>query len=164
MKWKNLLTTGVQTAATAVFGSLATASGVNSAWYAKLRKPSFQPPPSVFPVAWTVLYTDIALTSAAVLGRLQDESATEDARREERGYRRALALNLVLNAGWSWSFFARKDTRLATVTAAALAVSSTDLARRAGRARGSYGLALLPYAGWCTFATALSGRIHQLNS
>ena len=163
MSWKNLLATGMQTAATAVAGSLATASGVDSAWYDDLRKPSFQPPPAVFPVAWTLLYTDIAVSSAGVLGTLQEEG-TDDARRAERGYRRALAVNLVLNAGWSWSFFAKKDTALATVTAAGLAASSADLARRAGRARSAYGIALVPYAGWCTFATVLSARIHQLNS
>nr|WP_256379187.1 hypothetical protein [Kocuria sp. UCD-OTCP] len=27
-----------------------------------------------------------------------------------------------------------------------------------------HGAALLPYAGWCGFATVLSARIHRLNS
>lgn len=118
---------------------------------------------------WTLLYTDIAVTSARVLSTHQETSEAagrgkaRESRRAERGYRRALALNLVLNAGWSWAFFARKDTGLATGVAAALTVSSADLARRAGRTRPAYGLALAPYAAWCGFATVLSGRIHQLN-
>jgi len=171
--WKNLLSTSAQTVANAVAGSAATSSGVDSEWYRRLRKPAFQPPPAAFPIVWTLLYADIAVTSARVLGAQQEASPTHgssgrgaarEARRDERGYRRALALNLALNAGWSWTFFAKRDTGLATLTAAALTVSSADLARRAGAVRPAYGAALAPYAAWCAFATALSGRIHQLNS
>ena len=34
-------------------------------WYAALAKPSWTPPNWLFPVAWTVLYTMIAVASAA---------------------------------------------------------------------------------------------------
>jgi tryptophan-rich sensory protein len=61
-------------------------------------------------------------------------------------------------------FFTKHDTALATATAAALTVSSADLARRAGRTTPVLGATLLPYAGWCGFATVLSARIHRLNS
>lgn len=170
MGWRNLFVTSAQTVAASVAGSLATSSGVESHWYRHLRTPSFQPSPGAFPTVWTLLYTDIAVVSARVLGTYQDgqvnplAGARESAERGERGYRRALALNLLLNAGWSWTFFVRRDTALATLTAAALTASSADLARRAGRARRAYGVALAPYAAWCGFATVLSGRIHQLNA
>jgi translocator protein len=47
------------------------------------------------------------------------------------------------------------------VGAAALTVSSADLARRAGDAR--VGAALLPYPLWGAFATVLSTHIWRLN-
>ena len=184
MFWRNLLSTSARTTVAAVAGSAATASGVDSDWYRRLDKPAFQPPPAAFPIAWTLLYADIAVTSAAVLTELQQRARPGLRRRDrprrpiepprpehvpsaaagrERGYRRALTLNLVLNAGWCWAFFARRNTALGTVTAVALTASSADLARRAARSRPLYGAALAPYAGWCGFATVLSARIHQLN-
>ena len=47
--------------------------------------------------------------------------------------------------------------------AALLAASSIDLARRAGRAGRGPGLALVLYAAWCTFATALTAEIARRN-
>lgn len=165
MFWRTLVGTAAQTAAAAIAGSLATSSGVRSQWYENLQKPDFQPPPVAFPVAWTVLYADIALTSAAVLTELEEQvhQGRSGAVSARRGYRRALTVNLALNAGWCWTFFSRRDTSLATVTALALTLSSADLVRRAARSRGTHALALAPYAAWCGFATALSGSIHDLN-
>ena len=51
-------------AATAGLGGLAS-SEVRTDWYAAHEKPSFQPPDAAFPVAWTTLYTDIALSAAS---------------------------------------------------------------------------------------------------
>lgn len=161
---KNLLLTSAMTAAAAVAGSVATSSGVNSEWYERLEKPDFQPPPAAFPIAWTLLYTDIAVTSAKVLTELPERLGPVEGDPAARGYRRALTANLVLNAGWCWVFFVKRDPALATVTAAALTASAADLVRRAGKVGRGKALALSPYVAWCGFATALSGRIHQLNS
>lgn len=165
MFWRNLLGTSAKTAAAAVAGSVATSSGVNSDWYQKLEKPDFQPPPAAFPIAWTLLYADIAVTSAKVLTELEEQgrSGSAEADRTARDYRRALTGNLALNAGWCWAFFVKRDLPLATVTAAALTASSADLARRAGKTGRGKALALTPYVAWCGFATALSTRLDQLN-
>jgi TspO/MBR family protein len=98
----NLAQTAAAVAATAVVGSAAS-SDTRSPWYLALDKPSIQPPAVVFPIVWTALYADIAVTGAAVLDRLDRDDPTE-----ARAFRRALAANLVLNAAWSWVFF--KDT------------------------------------------------------
>ncbi|OMH23282.1 hypothetical protein BKD30_13095 [Tersicoccus phoenicis] len=172
---RNLAVTGALTAVTAVVGSLASAD-VQSRWYAALRKPAFQPPPAAFPIAWTTLYASIALTSAGVLtARARRRAVVEPPaeapgpvpspvrRRPGRGFGRALLVNLTLNASWSWVFFKQHDLKGATVVAGALAISSADLARRAGRVRPGYGVALMPYAAWCIFATALSTTIERMN-
>lgn len=154
---RSLSATAMAVTACAALGSIAS-RGVRSPWYAALRKPSWQPPPAAFPVAWTTLYTDIALSSAVALDRLR---APADGL--ERPYARALGLNLTLNTGWSWAFFAAQRTGLATVVAAALTVSSTDLVRRTWEVDRRAGAALAPYAAWCSFATALSAAIWQRN-
>jgi tryptophan-rich sensory protein len=143
--------------ATAAVGGLASRP-VESAWYAKLKKPSFQPPRQAFPIVWPILYADIAAVSAATLDQL-DDTAPEKA----RAYRVALAANLVLNGGWTWLFFNQHRLGASAVAAAALTASSADLTRRAVEARGPGAAVLAPYPLWCAFATALSTSIWQLN-
>ena len=53
---------------TAGLGGLASRPA-ESDWYAKLRKPWFQPPRQVFPIVWPILYADIDLTRRAIEAR-----------------------------------------------------------------------------------------------
>lgn len=141
----------------AVAGSLAT--DPKTSWYKSLDKPAWQPPPAAFPIAWTALYASIALVSGKVLA---ETGASGD--EERRGdYKAALALNLLLNASWSFAFFKAKRLGLASLLAAALASSSADLSKRAGEQDPKLGLALKPYAAWTSFATALSADIWRRN-
>lgn len=144
-------------AATAVAGSVAT--DPESDWYKSLEKPSWQPPKMAFPFAWTSLYALIAVSSTKVLNEL-DESEELEA---SVAFKRTLALNLTLNALWSWLFFWKKDLPAAVVGAAALAASSGVLAKRAGNAKKGLGFALLPYFLWTAFAAVLSATIYRLN-
>lgn len=153
-----LTKTALATLATAVVGGLASRPAASS-WYTDLRKPSFQPPRQAFPLVWPALYTDIAVTSAATL----DELRAEGRGSEQRAFTAALAVNLVLNASWSWIFFSRQKLGAAAVAAAALSVSSADLTRRVGAVRPARAAVIAPYPLWCAFATALSTRIWQLN-
>lgn len=152
-KW--LPRTATMTTAAAVVGLVASGRPARSPWFEKLRKPSFQPPPVAFPVVWTILYADIAVSTALTLERLTekgDETAARD-------YIRALTTNLLVNAGWSWVFFRSHRLRTAAVVAAVLTVSSADLTRRTLPIRRTAGVALAPYPLWCAFATVLSTAI-----
>ncbi|CAJ1582941.1 TspO/MBR family protein [[Mycobacterium] wendilense] len=159
MKVKTLGATAAAVAATAIAGSAATSSSVKSPWYARLRKPSYQPPPKVFPIVWPLLYTDIAVVSTDTIDGLTNAGGDDAA----RAYRTALGINLVLNAGWSWVFFNRRRPGLAALTAGALTASSADLTRRAVTARGLRAAPLAAYPAWCAFATVLSSHIWWLN-
>lgn len=141
----------------AVLGSVAT--DTKSRWYRRLRKPSFQPPGWVFPVAWTALYADMAAVVGQSLADLSDRG--EDA--DYEALKKALAANVALNAGWSLLFFRGQRPGLATVEAAALAASSADLTRRCMDVNRERGAWLLPYAAWTAFATVLTGTIWYLN-
>ncbi|MDF2823694.1 MAG: TspO and s [Mycobacterium sp.] len=158
MPSRTLFATGLGTAAAAVIGSIASKAGVQT-WYPTLKKPPYVPPNGVFPVAWTTLYADIAVTSAGTLDRLRDSGDHAAA----RSYTTALGVNLVLNAGWSWLFFKAHKLGPSAVAAGALAVSSADLARRTAKVNPQAGLALTPYPLWCTFATVMSTDIWRLN-
>lgn len=158
MQLKTLVPTALAVTATAVIGGLASKDS-QSLWYAKLRKPPYQPPPQVFPIAWTILYADIAVTSSATLDELERRGQTDERRR----YLAALAVNLVLNGSWSWLFFNQGKLGTSAVAAGALMLSSADLTRRALQVRGAQAAPLALYPLWCAFATVLSTHIWYLN-
>lgn len=155
MRLTTLLATSAASGATALLGALAT--DPDTLWYRTLRKPTWQPPTAAFPAVWTPLYADLAVTAAvadeALAGRPDEQTA----------YRRALAANLALNAGWSWTFWRSRQPWAAAAECALLTASSVDLVRRTARADRRAGLALAPYAAWCGFATALSTAIAVKN-
>ena len=143
--------------AAASAGGAANRSG-SMQWYRRLRKPSYVPPKYVFPIAWTLLYADIAASAAAAI----DHTRATPQPGMTRSHIAALATNLVLNAGWSWLFFRHHRLGASAVSAALLTASSADLVRRFGASRRP-GRVLVPYPLWCAFATAMSTHIWQLN-
>jgi tryptophan-rich sensory protein len=80
--------TGAAVTAAAVLGSVASA-GANSPWFLALDKPVIQPPKTVFPIVWTLLYADIAISSAVAIDRLQVVDPSETV-----AFKRALVVNL----------------------------------------------------------------------
>lgn len=139
--------------AAAVVGGLAT--DPDSAWFRSLEKPGWYPPPQAFPTVWTGLY--------AALGWSAGEVLTSAGPGRRRSFTRAYRVNLLLNAAWTPLFFRAHRPWLAAAESAALTVSTVDLARRAGRVRPAAGAALVPYAAWTAFATALSVAIARRN-
>lgn len=125
-------------------------------WYAALTRPAWTPPNWVFPPAWTTLYVMIAVAGWLVWRAV--------------GFRRAVipfalyALQLVLNAAWSWLFFGlhRMDLGFFDIIALGLAILATILAfYRVDRVAG---LLLIPYVLWVGFAAALNLAIWHLNA
>jgi tryptophan-rich sensory protein len=141
------------TVAAAAVGSLGTRP--DTAWYAALDKPPWQPPPVAFPLVWTPLYVSIAWAT----GRGAAASTGRDRRR-------LLALtgaDLVANAGWNWAFFAARSPAGGLGVLAVLNTTNALLVREAARRDAVAGAALTPYAAWCGFATALNLAIWRRN-
>ena len=111
-------------------------------------------------MVWTGLYATTAVVTARASAELVERGDTAAARDLER----ALAANMVLNAGWSGLFFKAHRPALATAGAAALTASSADLARRVGRTGRGKAAGIGAYAAWCGFATALTAAIARRNA
>ena len=141
------------TVAAAGVGSVGT--DPESEWYRSIEKPPWQPPAVAFPLVWTPLYAAIAYGT----GRMVDEAA-----REDRSRLLALtAANLVANAGWNWAFFRGRSPAGGLAVIMALNVLNAALVRRAASVDGRAAAALLPYAAWVGFATALNASIWRRN-
>ncbi|GAA1736122.1 TspO/MBR family protein [Luedemannella helvata] len=155
MRLPTLVKTAAAVTATAAVGAVITSSSTSSGWYRRLRKPSWQPPSAAFPLVWTPLYALIAVAGARALDRAEGAERT--------AFTRDYALNLALNAGWTALFFGARRPAAALAEITALNASNILLVRRAGRTDRLAGAALVPYAGWTLFATALNGAIVGLN-
>ena len=147
-------------ALTAFLAATFTAAGIGAffvpgPWYETLVKPGWTPPNWLFGPVWTLLYVLIA-ASAWLVWREAGFSGA-------RWALAAFALQIVLNAAWSWLFFglqrpdlALVDISLLVTTIVLMVVLYTPISRFAA------GL-LLPYLAWVSFATALNAAIWKLN-
>jgi len=119
------------------------------------HKPSFNPPNWLFGPAWTTLYALLAFSAWRILR--QSPSPAQ---------RSALILfwtQLVLNAAWSWLFFAPHSPLLGLIDVVPqlLLIVATMVAF--GRLDRLARWCLAPLAAWVTFASALNAAIWWLN-
>lgn len=134
-----------------VLGSLLTASALVG-WYPTLDKPFFTPPNIVFPLVWTFLYALMALSFWRILRARPEAGPTTT----------AIALflvQMVLNVGWSWAFFAKRSPTLGVVAVGLLFVAIVMTIRAFKAIDRPAGFALIPYLAWVGFAALLTAAI-----
>ena len=144
---------------TATVGTLSTGDNIEG-WYATIRKPSFNPPNWVFPVAWTILYAMIALALWRLVGA---QPVAGPARRAWWLALAAFGAQLALNAAWTPVFFAAHDLGSGLVVALAMLVMVLWTIRLSWRFDRLSAWLLVPYAAWVAFASLLNGVIWQMN-
>lgn len=138
----------------ATAGGTATARSVDD-WYRTLRKPSFNPPSSVFGPVWTVLYL--------MMGIADFIADTEGSGQEREHARRVYRIQLGLNALWSVLFFGLRAPGFALVEIIGLWTSILLTIRAFWPISRVAALLLVPYLLWTTFATALNAAIWWKN-
>jgi benzodiazapine receptor len=134
---------------------LAAASGAvfkPGPWYEELQKPSWTPPNWAFPVVWTLLYIMIAYAGWSVWSKV--------------GWSLPIAfwaLQIVLNAAWSWLFFALRRMDLALVDVGLLWLAIAGFIVTAWPVSPIAALLFVPYLAWVTTAGLLNRAVQQLN-
>lgn len=136
-------------------GSLVTTPQIPT-WYAGLAKPSWTPPDSAFPIAWTILY----VLMAVALWRLWQLHAPSPARRLAIGLWLA---QLALNALWSPVFFGLEAPGAALIVVMALWLAIAATIWACTRIDRTAAWLLVPYLAWVSYATALNAAIVVLN-
>ncbi len=140
-------------------GTLSTGSNIEE-WYATIRKPFFNPPNWLFPLAWTVLYTMIAVSLWRLLGA---RPVPGPARKAWWLALAAFAAQLALNAAWTPVFFAAHELGLALIVALAMLAMILWTIRLSWRFDRLAAWLLVPYAAWVAFACLLNSTIWQMN-
>lgn len=122
--------------------------------YSTLNKPSFSPPPYLFPLVWTILYVLMGISSYIIY-------SSNDA-----GKRKALAvyaLQLVFNFFWSILFFGFHQYLFAFLWLLALIFLITVMIFQFYKISPLAAYLQIPYLLWCIFAAYLNYAIFTLN-
>ncbi len=125
------------------------------AWYRALSKPAWTPPDWLFGPVWSLLYLSIGVAAWLVWRRRRPRPAP--------AAWGAWAVQLALNAAWSWLFFGLQRPALALAEIAALWLAVLATVVLFWRLRPAAGLLLVPYLGWVGFAAALNFELWRLN-
>ncbi len=141
------------------FGVAAIGSSVSTdaiqGWYREIRRPPFTPPNVVFPLAWTLLFTLMAVAAFLVWRERAHPLA---------GWAfLAFGAQLVLNALWSWLFFGRRSPGAALVEIVPFLGTILLTTALFHRVSPLAGWLLVPYVAWVSFATVLNFEFWRLN-
>ena len=126
-------------------------------WYPTLVKPSFNPPNWIFAPVWTSLYVMMGIAAGLIWNQIpsQKEAVT-----------RALqffAIQLVLNALWSYLFFGMHNLMLATIEVVLLWLMIFETYSQFAKINKTASYLMLPYLAWVSFASVLTASIWWLN-
>lgn len=149
--WKTLLVILVITLGAGFGVSMATRS--NMSVYDSIVKPSFAPPPWLFPVVWTLLYAAMSVSLWLIFRSTKPAPGTIA----------LYAVQLIVNLTWPFLFFTFEAFGLAFWWLLLLLALVVWLMILAFRAEALAGWLLVPYALWVTFAGVLSFAVARLN-
>jgi tryptophan-rich sensory protein len=126
-------------------------------WYPELAKPFFSPPGWLFAPVWTVLYLLIALSGWLVWAKREEKKNAADSALT------IYAIQLFLNAAWSYLFFGLKSPAMGLIEIAVLwAAIAWNMASFHKISKPASYL-LVPYILWVSFAAILNFAVWQLN-
>ena len=138
------------------FSGIVTRSAITT-WYPTLVKPSFNPPNWVFAPVWSMLYVMMGVAAGLVWDRIESDKEI---------VKKALvffAIQLALNALWSYLFFSLHNPLLALIEIVVLWLMIVETYTQFKKIDKVAGMLLIPYIAWVSFATILNASIWWLN-
>lgn len=144
-------------AAGAVGGIASRDAGV---FYAALAKPTWAPPGWLFAPVWSALYVLMGVAAWLVW---RARPATPAGRASRRIGLTLFVGQLVLNALWTWLFFAWRQGALSLGEIALLWLAVIVTTWHFARVRPLAAWCLMPYLGWVSYAAALTWALWQRN-
>ncbi len=151
-----ILTVVVTCLVVGYFSGMVTRSAIIT-WYPTLVKPSFNPPNWVFAPVWSTLYIMIGIAAGLVWDRIESNTTL---------VKKALvvfAIQLALNALWSYLFFGLMNPMLALLEIVILWLMIYETYVQFGRINKIAGYLFIPYLLWVSFAMVLNASIWWLN-
>jgi benzodiazapine receptor len=138
------------------FSGIVTRSSIEI-WYPTLIKPKFNPPNWIFAPVWSTLYIMIGIAAGLVWDRM--ESNTEVVKKALVVF----AIQLALNALWSYLFFGLMNPMLALLEIVILWLMIYETYVQFAKINKIAGYLFIPYLLWVSFAMVLNASIWWLN-
>lgn len=138
------------------FSGIVTQSAITD-WYPTLIKPSFNPPNWIFAPVWSMLYVMMGVAAGLVWDRMDSNKEV---------VKKALivfAIQLALNALWSYLFFGLHNPMLAGLEIIILWLVIYETYLQFSKINKIAAYLLLPYLAWVSFAMVLNASIWWLN-
>ena len=154
IKWKSLLINIAIPLAIGGIASLIVNNGFEK--YSEVTKPALSPPPWIFPVVWTILYTLMGISSYLILTSEKDKKEIQKALT-------VYAYQLVVNFLWPTFFFNFGWYLFAFVWLVLLWVLVFLMVRQFHRVDKLAALLQIPSLIWLTFAAYLNFGVWVLN-
>jgi benzodiazapine receptor len=155
-KFTKILTMVVTCVAIGYLSGEVTRESVDT-WYPTLIKPVFNPPNWVFAPVWSTLYIMMGIAAGLVWDRIEMQKETV-----KKGLL-YFAVQLGLNALWSYLFFGMHNTLLAMIEIVLLWLMIYETFIQFNKVNKIAAYLLIPYLLWVTFAAVLNASIWWLN-
>jgi tryptophan-rich sensory protein len=124
-----------------------------------LVKPSFNPPNWIFAPVWSMLYVMMGVAAGLVWNRMEQEKEKEVAKSALIFF----AIQLALNALWSYLFFGLKNPMLAGLEVIIFWLMIYETYLKFAKIDKIAGFLFIPYLLWVSFASVLNASIWWLN-
>ena len=156
--WQKIKNYGIGIAIPLAVGGLAAFITRNSMdIYDKINQPFLAPPSWVFPVAWTILYILMGISSVMIY---RSDAPSDEKKRAFRLY----GINLVVNFFWSIIFFNLGAFFIAFLWLMLLLFVIIRMISSFYKIKPVAAYLQVPYVIWCCFATYLTASIWLMNS
>jgi tryptophan-rich sensory protein len=126
-------------------------------WYPTLVKPSFNPPNWIFAPVWTSLYVMMGVAAGLIWNQIITQKVAVTKALQ------IFAIQLILNALWSYLFFGLHNLMLATIEVVLLWLMIFETYSQFAKINKTASYLMLPYLAWVSFASVLTASIWCLN-
>lgn len=151
IKWKKLI---ISILIPSVLGFLGSLIGNVSQGFDGIIKPAFTPPTIVFPIAWTILYILMGISSYLIF---ESNDITKD---------KALfiyGIQLIINSLWTFFFFNMKWFLFSFFLVLLILLLVIIMILRFYKINKVSAYLQIPYVAWLCFAAVLSFNVFLLN-
>ena len=151
IKWKNLI---ISILIPNVLGFLGSLIGNVSQGFDGIIKPSFTPPTIVFPIAWTILYILMGISSYLVF-------ESNDINKDKALF--IYGIQLIINSLWTFFFFNMKWFLFSFFLVLLILLLVIIMISRFYKINKVSAYLQIPYVAWLCFAAILSFNVFLLN-
>lgn len=129
---------------------------LNYNYFNEIKTPFFTPPKLFYPIAWTIIYILISITTYSIITSYKFKEIP-------KSYKITLLINYLFNQSYTLVFFGLKNQFLGFISCLGTLISTLFLYEETSLLETKKKYLLIPYILLSLFATVLSATIFLIN-